>query len=74
MALSKDDEKVRQNFEYADKLFKVHRKIWDEEWSAAKNPFVAFAEYKKARPKRKVIYDQWDAANEAWELVKPKKT
>ena len=58
-------EVTAANFKMAAELLKVYEKKWKEEWDAAPNPFIAWDRYKKNKPNRLKIINQWlDARRE----------
>jgi hypothetical protein len=58
-------KKIKQEFEEAYKkaanMLRVHEQIWQEEWKAAPNPFVAVKtwNYKKNVKRRLAIINPW---------------
>lgn len=58
-------EVTAANLKMAAELLKVYEKKWKEEWDAAPNPFIAWDQYKKNKPNRLKIINQWlDARRE----------
>jgi len=55
------------NLKMAADLLRVHEKIWQDEWDAAANPFLAWDQYRKNKPKRVKIVNQWLQARKEYE-------
>ena len=57
-------EEAEKKLTEAYNLLRVHEKVWQDEWDAAANPFVAWEGYKKQQPQRQTLVRAWlDAKN-----------
>lgn len=63
-------EKAEKNLTDAYNLLRVHEKIWQEEWEAAANPFIAWEGYKKTQPKRQALTRAWLKAKETYNKLR----
>lgn len=50
----------------AYRLMRIHEKIWEEQWAAAANPFIAFEEHKKNTPQRVALVSAWLKAKDTY--------
>lgn len=48
-------ERAEQQYRYWLAMMQAHEPIWRAKWDSAKNPFIAWEEYKAGRPERNKI-------------------
>ncbi len=66
-------KEARKLLDYHTKMLKAHEKIWQEKWESAKNPFLAWMQYKKDAKIRLLILSPWIAARDFYDsLPKPR--
>ena len=65
--------RAKAEFEFQSRLLKANEGLWKETWDSAKNPFEAWAQYKKDAPKRAPFVTAWIVARDFYEsLPKPR--
>lgn len=59
---------AKNALDYQTRLLEVSKKIWQEKWASAVNPFVAWNEWRTGKSIRDVVYAPWQLAKNQSEL------
>ena len=63
-------EEAEKKLSEAYNLLRVHEKIWQEQWEAAANPFVAIKEHRENTPQRVVLVNAWLQARDTYNKLR----
>lgn len=63
-------EEAEKNLSLAHDTLRVHEKQWEEIWRSAINPFEAYKEHQKQKPRRVALINAWLEAKDTYNKLR----